>query len=73
VLVLVLIGVSTDGTEELIALDEGYRESGESRAGLLRTLRSAVLAPGPKRRGAAAMRAVDSCVRTSRRHTRLAC
>ena len=34
--VLVLIGVRADGTKELIALDEGYRESGESWAGLMR-------------------------------------
>ncbi len=34
--VLVLIGVRADGTKELIAMDEGYRESGESRAALLR-------------------------------------
>ena len=34
--VLVLIGVRADGTKELIAMDEGYRESGESWANLLR-------------------------------------
>jgi transposase-like protein len=34
--VLMLIGVRADGTEELIAMDKGYRESGESQADLLR-------------------------------------
>jgi hypothetical protein len=31
-----LIGVRADGTRELIAMDEGYRESDESSAELLR-------------------------------------
>jgi len=49
--VLVLIGVRADGTKELIAMDEGYRESGESWAGLLRDcarrgMRAPVLAVG---------------------------
>ena len=34
--VLVMIGVRADGSKELIALDEGYRESSESWANLLR-------------------------------------
>ena len=34
--VLVLIGVRADGRKELIAMDAGYRESGESWANLLR-------------------------------------
>ena len=34
--VLVLLGVRADGRKELIALDSGYRESGESWANLLR-------------------------------------
>ncbi|MEU7693344.1 IS256 family transposase [Microbispora hainanensis] len=34
--VLVLVGVRADGSKELIALDEGYRESSESWANLLR-------------------------------------
>jgi putative transposase len=34
--VLVMVGVRADGSKELIALDEGYRESGESWANLLR-------------------------------------
>jgi putative transposase len=47
----VLIGVRADGTKELIARDEGYRESGESRAALLRDcarrgMRAPVLALG---------------------------
>ncbi|MGH3630363.1 MAG: IS256 family transposase, partial [Sciscionella sp.] len=49
--VLVLVGVRADGTKELIAMDEGYRESGESWAGLLRDaarrgMRAPVLAVG---------------------------
>jgi transposase-like protein len=31
-----MVGVRADGSKELIALDEGYRESGESWANLLR-------------------------------------
>ncbi len=42
VCLLVLIGVRADGTKELIALDDGHRESTESWADLLR---------GCKRRG----------------------
>ena len=34
--VLVMVGVRADGSKELIALEEGYRESGESWANLLR-------------------------------------
>ncbi|MEU7469991.1 IS256 family transposase [Streptomyces sp. NPDC044984] len=34
--VLVLIGVRADGSKELVALEDGYRESGESWAELLR-------------------------------------
>lgn len=34
--VLVLMGVRTDGTKELIAMTDGYRESSEAWAGLLR-------------------------------------
>ena len=49
--VLVLIGVRADGTRELIAMDESYRESGESWAALLRDcarrgMRAPVLAVG---------------------------
>jgi transposase-like protein len=49
--VLVLVGVRADGSKELIALDEGYRESGESWANLLRDcarrgMRAPVLAVG---------------------------
>jgi hypothetical protein len=49
--VLVLIGVRADGTKELIAMDEGYHESGESwtallRAGARRGLRAPVFAVG---------------------------
>lgn len=48
---LVLIGVRPDGTKELIAVEDGYRESAESWAGLLRALkrrgmRAPVLAVG---------------------------
>ena len=49
--VLVLLGVRADGRKELIALDSGYRESGESWANLLRDcarrgMRAPVLAAG---------------------------
>lgn len=49
--VLVLVGVRADGSKELIAMDCGYRESGESWAGLLRDarrrgMRAPVLAVG---------------------------
>jgi transposase-like protein len=49
--VLVLLGVRADGRKELIALDSGYRESGESWANLLRDcarrgMRAPVLAVG---------------------------
>ena len=49
--VLVLIGVPADGRKELIAMDAGYRESGESWANLLRDaarrgMRAPVLAVG---------------------------
>jgi transposase-like protein len=48
---LVMIGVRPDGTKELIAIEDGYRESTESWAGLLRDLkrrgmRAPVLAVG---------------------------
>ena len=36
---LVVIGVKSDGTKELVALEDGYRESGESWASVLRDLR----------------------------------
>jgi transposase-like protein len=49
--VLVLIGVRADGTKELVALADGYRESSEAWAGLLRDcarrgMRAPVLAVG---------------------------
>jgi transposase-like protein len=49
--VLVLVGVRVDGRKELIALEEGYRESSEAWAGLLRDcarrgMRAPVLAVG---------------------------
>lgn len=49
--VLVLVGVRVDGTEEFIAMEEGYRESSEAWAGLLRDcarcgMRAPVLAVG---------------------------
>jgi putative transposase len=43
--VLVLVGVRVDGTKELIALEEGYRESSEAWAGLLRIAPAAACAP----------------------------
>ncbi|MFD8463476.1 IS256 family transposase, partial [Streptomyces antimycoticus] len=49
--VLVLIGVRADGSKELVALKDGYRESGESWADLLRDcarrgMRAPILAVG---------------------------
>jgi transposase-like protein len=49
--VLVMVGVRADGSKELIALDAGYRESGESWSNLLRDaarrgMRAPVLAVG---------------------------
>ena len=49
--VLVLIGVRADGSKELVSLKDGYRESGESWADLLRDcarrgMRAPVLAVG---------------------------
>ncbi|MFK0160907.1 IS256 family transposase [Streptomyces sp. NPDC090493] len=49
--VLVLVGVRTDGSKELVALSDGYRESGESWADLMRDcarrgMRAPVLAVG---------------------------
>ncbi|MGW2303358.1 IS256 family transposase [Streptomyces sp. NPDC001809] len=49
--VLVLMGVRADGTKELIAMNDGYRESADSWAGLLRDcerrgMRAPVLAVG---------------------------
>ena len=43
---LVIVGVRPDGTKELVALADGYRESKESWAALLRSLRERGLA-GP--------------------------
>ena len=48
---LVMIGVRADGRKELVALTDGYRESTESWAGLLRDakrrgMRAPVLAMG---------------------------
>ena len=43
---LVIVGVRPDGTKELVALVDGYRESKESWAALLRSLRERGLA-GP--------------------------
>ena len=51
VCLLVIIGVRADGTKELVALDDGHRESSESWADLLRSckrrgMRAPVLAAG---------------------------
>jgi len=35
----VVIGVRPDGRKELLAIEEGYRETQQSRAGVLRSLR----------------------------------
>lgn len=41
---LVIVGVRPDGSKELVALSDGYRESKQSWAGLLRSLRDRGLA-----------------------------
>ena len=43
--VLVLLGVRADGRKELVALADGYRESTESWADLLRSCRRGMTAP----------------------------
>jgi putative transposase len=43
--ILVIVGVTENGKKELLALDDGYRESTESWAILLRTLKQRGLAP----------------------------
>ena len=54
VCLLVMIGVRADGTKELIALDDGHRESTESWADLLRSCKRGDEGAGPcgRRRGA---------------------
>ena len=48
---LVIVGVRADGTKELVAIADGYRESTESWADLLRDLQAARDAgPGARRR-----------------------
>jgi transposase-like protein len=49
---LVMIGVRADGTKELTALIDGYRESAETWADLLRDCkRRGMRSPGPRSRG----------------------
>jgi putative transposase len=51
VCLLVMIGVRADGTKELVALDDGHRESTESWADLLRSCkRRGMRRPGARRR-----------------------
>ena len=48
---LVIVGVRADGTKELVAIADGYRESTESWADLLRDLKPPRHArPGARRR-----------------------
>ena len=47
---LVIVGVRPDGTKELVALADGYRESTESWAEVLRSLKDRGLCPGAGRR-----------------------
>jgi transposase-like protein len=44
---LVVIGVTADGTKELLAMEQGYRESTESWLGVLRSLRDRGLTNAP--------------------------
>jgi transposase-like protein len=70
--VLVIVGVRTDGTKELVAIEDGYRESTESWADLLRDLRrrgmrAPVLAVGDGALGMwAALREVFPATRAQR-------
>lgn len=60
--VLVVVGVRADGTKELIAMTDGYRESSEAWAGLLRGCRRPGHAgprPGRRRRGARFLERVE--------------
>lgn len=43
--VLVIIGATEDGTKELVALEDGYRESGESQEEVLLDLKSGAWSP----------------------------
>jgi transposase-like protein len=45
---LVIIGATADGQKELIAVEDGFRESAESWRSLLRTLKQRGLTQGPK-------------------------
>lgn len=45
---LVVIGATTDGRKELIAINDGFRESAESWRSLLRELKTRGLTQGPK-------------------------
>jgi len=45
---LVVIGVREDGSKELLAVEDGYRESSESWASVLRDLKARGLADAPK-------------------------
>jgi transposase-like protein len=69
VCLLVMIGVRVDGTKELVALADGFRESSESWADLLRDckrrgMRAPVLAVGDGALGFSGRR----CARCSPRH-----
>jgi Transposase, Mutator family len=50
VCLLLMIGVRADGAKELIALDDGRRESSESWADLLRSCKRRGMRPGARRR-----------------------
>ena len=76
VCLLVMIGVRADGTKELIALDDGHRESTESWADLLRSCKrrgiaAPVLAVGTARLGFWAARS-GRCSRDQGRVTKCA-
>ena len=45
---LVVIGAKADGTKELVAIDDGFRESADSWRSLLRELKQQGLTQGPK-------------------------
>ena len=64
---LVMIGVRADGRKELIALADGYRESAESWADLLRDCARRACAPQSSRPGTERWGSGVRCARSSRR------
>ncbi len=60
---LVIVGVRTDGTKELVAITDGHREATESWADLLRDLIRRGMGADPRRRGPRARGHRHPCLR----------